>query len=721
MSTDLSASALPAPAFASGEVAPLRWLPTIAIVLLVLFFSSFFVEFVFSFARAVSSAGQPAAAPSRLSLVFRTSGSLILQIMILAMIVRLNGYPIAEYFRLRIPRLRDAVLAVAITGGYLVLYMASNFRNGGIVVLPAELEQYQSAAAAGVLPLLVIAVVVVAPLGEELVYRGFVFRGLEASRFGALGAVIVSTVLWTALHLDRGIRALGSIVILGLLFGWFRVRSQSTLLTWILHAVTNLTVTAAVVLQIGSFSSQHTHSLAFNNACLLDTQNTDYAGAIKDCTEAINNDGTYPMPYANRGLAYLRTGNVKSAMADFDEAIRLGNFDTDHDRSVTFLDRCAAFNAMKNYSRAIEDCTEAVKADATRANAYRYRGNAYYAEGDIDRAITDYDEAIRVDPALIGAYSDRGLARARKGDKVGAVADFDKAIQLDPKYAPAYVNRGLTYGGADDDRAIADYSRAIELDSKLSAAYLDRGLAYFRKHDFDQAIADYNRCIEIDANNALAYAFRGDAYVHNGFPARGIADYDRAISVNPKYASAYGKRGTALRNMGDFVGAIADYTQAIVLDSKFASAYYGRGLAKIYTGAPPSSATSDLAMSVQLNPKFSYGAIWLEIADFRAGLPSQLKRSMEQIDMNKWPAPIIRLYLGELSPADVLAAADDPDAIKKQGQVCEANFYTGELVLHNGDKTEAARLFKLAAADCPKTFDEFSAANAELKGLYMRP
>jgi lipoprotein NlpI len=85
--------------------------------------------------------------------------------------------------------------------------------------------------------------------------------------------------------------------------------------------------------------------------------------------------------------------------------------------------------------------------------------------------------------------------------------------------------------------------------------------------------------------------------------------------------------------------------------------------------------------------------------------------------MTKWPGPVIGLYLGQMTPKAVLAAADDPDANKKKGQVCEANFYTGELVLQRGAKDEARRLFRLAADDCPKNSDERSAANAELKAL----
>jgi hypothetical protein len=41
--------------------------------------------------------------------------------------------------------------------------------------------------------------------------------------------------------------------------------------------------------------------------------------------------------------------------------------------------------------------------------------------------------------------------------------------------------------------------------------------------------------------------------------------------------------------------------------------------------------------------------------------------------MNNWPAPIIRLYLGQLTMEAVLAAADDPDASIKKGHVCEVS------------------------------------------------
>jgi lipoprotein NlpI len=107
--------------------------------------------------------------------------------------------------------------------------------------------------------------------------------------------------------------------------------------------------------------------------------------------------------------------------------------------------------------------------------------------------------------------------------------------------------------------------------------------------------------------------------------------------------------------------------------------------------------------------------------DKRGNQPSRLAQAVTQIDMTKWPAPIMRLYLGQMTAAQVLDAARNPNAKTEAGQVCEANFYTGELALQRRDTALATRLFRLAAAGCPKDFAEWSAARAELTGLGEKP
>jgi tetratricopeptide (TPR) repeat protein len=120
---------------------------------------------------------------------------------------------------------------------------------------------------------------------------------------------------------------------------------------------------------------------------------------------------------------------------------------------------------------------------------------------------------------------------------------------------------------------------------------------------------------------------------------------------------------------GDYRDVIADYSDAIRLDKKFASAYYTRGRVYLFTGVPP-NAVADLEMATRLNPVFvAHAALWLDIANKRNNLPTRLAEATSQIDMTRWPSPVIRLYLGEMTPEEVLGAADDPDADTKKGQV----------------------------------------------------
>jgi lipoprotein NlpI len=92
-----------------------------------------------------------------------------------------------------------------------------------------------------------------------------------------------------------------------------------------------------------------------------------------------------------------------------------------------------------------------------------------------------------------------------------------------------------------------------------------------------------------------------------------------------------------------------------------------------------------------------------------------------RVDMKTWPAPVVKLWKGELTADALLAEADNPNATTKRAQLCEANFYGGELALLKGGKDEATKLFQAAAKDCPAPFLERMAANAELKALGINP
>jgi lipoprotein NlpI len=195
-----------------------------------------------------------------------------------------------------------------------------------------------------------------------------------------------------------------------------------------------------------------------------------------------------------------------------------------------------------------------------------------------------------------------------------------------------------------------------------------------------------------------------------------IADYIQTVRLDAKDPTSRRTHGTKDQAKSDLNQIIAYYNAAIKLSPNDDDAYFHRALANFYAGAIP-KALADLSQANKLDPEYPYYALWIDIIDKRSNLPSEFTQAISKMDMTKWPAPVIQLFLGETTPAAVLAAAEDPDAKTRRGQLCEANFYIGQLSLQQGAKDEAARLFRLSAADCPHEFVEGSSATAELQAL----
>jgi uncharacterized protein len=176
------------------------------------------------------------------------------QVAILVMAVRLKGAEPIAYLALVPPRLH--ALAVGVIGIVLIIGVTDLVlvASGHPLVSPFQQISYTSAAAEGWLPLLWFATVLVAPAGEEITFRGFLFRGFVRSERSAWPAIVVIALLWAAPHLQYDWTGMLEIFVAGLFLGWVRWRSGSTLLTFALHALFNLEGMTETMLQLKYFS-----------------------------------------------------------------------------------------------------------------------------------------------------------------------------------------------------------------------------------------------------------------------------------------------------------------------------------------------------------------------------------------------------------------------------------------------------------------------------------
>jgi membrane protease YdiL (CAAX protease family) len=84
-----------------------------------------------------------------------------------------------------------------------------------------------------------------------LFFRGFLIKGLAESRLRWQGAVLISSGLWSVIHVQYDAYYMSAVFVLGLILGTARVKTGSTLLAFLLHSFVNLaaTVEVAVILR----------------------------------------------------------------------------------------------------------------------------------------------------------------------------------------------------------------------------------------------------------------------------------------------------------------------------------------------------------------------------------------------------------------------------------------------------------------------------------------
>ena len=87
-------------------------------------------------------------------------------------------------------------------------------------------------------------------MGEEVLFRGFLYLGIASSRWGPRVAILVSSIAWAMVHIQYDLYVMATIFIMGLYLGVVRHRTASLPLTMLLHGIANAAATAEVMIQV---------------------------------------------------------------------------------------------------------------------------------------------------------------------------------------------------------------------------------------------------------------------------------------------------------------------------------------------------------------------------------------------------------------------------------------------------------------------------------------
>jgi uncharacterized protein len=161
-------------------------------------------------------------------------GSSLLIILIVAVILRVRRLPARQFLALEWPGSRTVILWLTAFALLIVLEETVSQAMG----LPRP-EPWGSRYTGGALVFRLLGLVVLAPIAEEVVFRGVLFARICQTRLGKTGAIVIPAALFALLHLQYSTLEMGLIAVDGLFFGLARYQSRSLLVPILLHASGN--------------------------------------------------------------------------------------------------------------------------------------------------------------------------------------------------------------------------------------------------------------------------------------------------------------------------------------------------------------------------------------------------------------------------------------------------------------------------------------------------
>ncbi len=155
-----------------------------------------------------------------------------------------KGITVAEYLDLKPVRGRTLFALTGILIGFILVSDLVTHLLGREIIPEFMIDAYRTRQST---VLFAFAIVFAAPLFEEFFFRGFLLEGFRRSRMGAEGAVVLTSFVWSLIHVQYGVYEQTIIFLLGMLFGFVKIRTGSLWACVFMHSFLNLAALLEVI------------------------------------------------------------------------------------------------------------------------------------------------------------------------------------------------------------------------------------------------------------------------------------------------------------------------------------------------------------------------------------------------------------------------------------------------------------------------------------------
>jgi len=278
-----------------------------------------------------------------------------------------------------------------------------------------------------------------------------------------------------------------------------------------------------------------------------------------------------------RGRAYIQGGKYHKARITAENALRANPSSPDLHELLGH-----ACLGLRDYPRAKEEYTQAIRHGSCSYLVYNNRGGLYAARKEWGPAIKDYSKAIKIDPAFPDAYYNRARIYRRQRQYAKARRDYEEA---DKRGCGNIATASLVWlmatcpeGAVRDGRKAIEYARTLcerteykepAFLEALAAAHAEAGQWKEAVHQTEQAL-ELAETRKYARENCEGIKMRLELYqLHEPYRT-----FPPDTPSGQRFSSAVEALlyGVAKMGVGDYEGAIPDLQKAVKLNPRLRSA-----------------------------------------------------------------------------------------------------------------------------------------------------
>lgn len=315
--------------------------------------------------------------------------------------------------------------------------------------------------------------------------------------------------------------------------------------------------------------------------------------------QAIRNNPTGKL-YGETGAWLVEQGDLKCALAAFEEAVRL-----EPGSPQAHYNLGAARARAEQLPAAAAEFRLALKYKPGMTRAHNALGSLLMQMGKAAEAEAEFRQALRLDPNSVSALDHLARRFVAQHRYATAVRYWKRALTLEPDSPEMVLSMGAAaYQSGDPNESIRILTGLIKSQPDMKSAHLSLGDIHFHESQFREAADEYAAVVRLDLHDDAALKAEARALVAASLFREALAPAQEYVRRKPSDPEGHLLLGSVEGGLGDYEPAGSELERAEAKLPNDAQAQYELGLV-LARNKKPKEALPHLERALALKPSDS--------------------------------------------------------------------------------------------------------------------